>query len=78
MDLNDIVSVKLTEVGAKQLNDEFKKYNTCFPKLKYRTNYVAGDVYEESLWMLFVLFSEIITPSSDKPFNDLQLIEEIK
>lgn len=78
MDLNDIVSVKLTEAGAKHLNRVFEGYNALHCRYKNRTNYVAGEVYKESLWMLFVLFSETINPSSDKPFNDLQLIEEIK
>lgn len=78
MDLNDIVSVKLTEAGAKHLNRVFEGYNALHRRYKNRTNYVAGEVYEESLWMLFVLFSEIITPSLDSPFYDLQLIEEMK
>ncbi len=50
IDLNDTVSVELTEWGATYLNatNIFKEINTT-QKCHYKTDYKAGDVYKNQL-----------------------------
>lgn len=55
IDLNDTVSVELTEWGATYLNamNTFKEMTTP-QECHYKTDYKAGDVYKKQLWQLIL------------------------
>lgn len=59
IDLNDTVSVELTEWGAAYLNatNIFKEITTT-QKCHYKTDYKAGDVYKSQLWELILEFND--------------------
>lgn len=59
IDLNDTVSVELTEWGAAYLNatNIFKEITTT-QKYHYKTDYKAGDVYKSQLWELILEFKD--------------------
>lgn len=72
IDLNDTVSVELTEWGATYLNatNAFKKITTP-QKCHYKTDYKAGDVYKNQLWQLILEFKDGIRFDKEKAFNKL-------
>lgn len=77
IDLNDTVSVELSEWGATYLNamNTFKKITS--PKecqLLYKTNYKAGDIYKDQLWQLILDFKDGIRYDKEKPFNKLKKV----
>lgn len=75
IDLNDTVSVELTEWGATYLNatNIFKEITTT-QKCHYKTDYKAGDVYKNQLWELILEFKDGIRFDKEKPFNKLKKV----
>ena len=75
IDLNDTVSVELTEWGATYLNatNIFKEITTT-QKCHYKTDYKAGDVYKNQLWQLILEFKDGIRFDKEKPFNRLKKV----
>lgn len=73
IDLNDTVSVELTEWGAAYLNatNIFKEIATT-QKCHYKTDYKAGDVYKSQLWELILEFKDGIRFDKEKAFNKLK------
>lgn len=72
IDLNDTVSVELTEWGATYLNatNAFKKIATP-QKCHYKTDYKAGDVYKNQLWQLILEFKDGMRFDKEKAFKKL-------
>ena len=72
IDLNDTVSVELTEWGATYLNatNAFKKIATP-QKCHHKTDYKAGDVYKNQLWQLILEFKDGIRFDKEKAINKL-------
>lgn len=75
IDLNDTVSVELTEWGAAYLNatNIFKEITTT-QKWHYKTDYKAGDVYKSQLWELILEFKDGIRFDKEKAFNKLKKV----
>lgn len=75
IDLNDTVSVELTEWGATYLNETniFKEITTT-QKFHYKTDYKAGDVYKNQLWELILEFKDGIRFDKEKAFNKLKKV----
>lgn len=75
IDLNDTVSVELTEWGATYLNaTNIFKGITLTQKCHYKTDYKAGDVYQNQLWQLILEFKDGIRFDKEKPFNKLKKV----
>lgn len=72
IDLNDTVSVELTEWGATYLNamNTFKEMTTP-QECHYKTDYKAGDVYKKQFWQLILEFKDGIKFDKEKAFNKL-------
>ena len=72
IDLNDTVSVELTEWGATYLNamNTFKEMTTP-QECHYKTDYKAGDVCKKQLWRLILEFKDGIKFDKEKAFNKL-------
>lgn len=73
IDLNDTVTVELTEWGAVYLN----ALNTHRRKIAtgrqfYRTDYKEGHIYRNQLYQLIMDFKDAIKPERPKPFNMLK------
>lgn len=73
MELNDNVTVKLTEAGAKILNDQNIKLKQLFPKLYWKTNYKAEEFYSVQLWNLFNDFGKHCCCGGEVVFTNLEL-----
>lgn len=75
IDLNDTVSVELTEWGATYLNatNIFKEI-TITQKCHYKTDYKAGDIYKNQLWQLILEFKDGIRFDKEKAFNKLKKV----
>ena len=71
IDLNDTVSVELTEWGATYLNAMNTFKNIINPHCHYKTDYKAGDVYKNQLWQLILEFKDGIKFDKEKAFNKL-------
>lgn len=71
IDLNDTVSVELTEWGATYLNAMNTFKNIINPHCHYKTDYKAGDVYKKQLWQLILEFKDGIKFDKEKAFNKL-------
>lgn len=71
IDLNDTVSVELTEWGATYLNAMNTFKNIINPHCHYETDYKAGDVYKKQLWQLILEFKDGIKFDKEKAFNKL-------
>lgn len=58
IDLNDTVSVELSEWGATYLN-AMNTFNKMISPIEtyplYKTNYKAGDIYKDQLWQLILI-----------------------
>lgn len=77
IDLNDTVTVELTEWGAIYLN----ALNTYRRKIAtgrqfYRTDYKEGDIYRNQLYQLIMDFKDAIKSERPKPFNMLKKNQE--
>lgn len=73
IDLNDTVSVELTEWGATYLNaTNIFKETTITQRCHYKTDYKAGDVYKNQLWQLILELKDGIRFDKEKPFNRLK------
>lgn len=70
IDLNDTVSVELTEYGADFLNEYNKK--NCLQK-----EYKEGDIYKNQMWHLMHIFTESIRFDKPKPFNNLKFDKQL-
>lgn len=70
MNLNDPVKIVLTKLGANVLNYENKEFNKLFNR-ELRTDYKAGDVYENLLWLIIVIFAESCEDPLKPPFTNL-------
>lgn len=75
IDLNDTVSVELTEWGAAYLNatNIFNKITTP-QKCHYKTDYKVGDVYQNQFWKLILEFKDGIRFDKEKAFNKLKKV----
>lgn len=71
IDLNDTVSVELTEWGATYLNAMNTFKNIINPHCHYKTDYKAGYVYKKQLWQLILEFKDGIKFDKEKAFNKL-------
>lgn len=75
IDLNDTVSVELTEWGATYLNaTNIFKETTITQRCHYKTDYKAGDVYKTQLWQLILEFKDGIRFDKEKAFNKLKKV----
>lgn len=68
IDLNDTVSVELTEYGADFLNEYYLKY--CI-----KSYYKESHVFKAQLWYIMRIFGESISLIRQNPFNNLKLEE---
>lgn len=73
IDLNDTVTVELTEWGAVYLN-ALNTYKSEFTTGKpiYKTDYKKGDIYRNQLYQLIAEFKDGIRFDKPKPFNKLK------
>ena len=75
---NDTVHVTLTATGADTLNDLNKRANTGFllrSTVRFRTDYIEGEVYRDQLWHIFKVFGDKLDLGLVVPFTDLWLAE---
>ena len=81
MELTDIVTVKLTDEGARLLTN-YTFANVLYVELKNeelidRMIFYGGDEYETPLWKLIKIFGKKeFNIGSNKLFTDLQKAEE--
>lgn len=73
MELNDQVTIVLTETGAKILNKYNVKMQQLSPTLNLDIVYKAGDVYRDQLWSLFNVFKEDCCIGGTVIFTNLEL-----
>lgn len=73
IDLNDTVTVELTEWGAVYLNalNTYKSEITTGKPI-YKTDYKEGDIYRNQLYQLIAEFKDGIRFDKPKPFNKLK------
>lgn len=72
IDLNDIVRITLTKEGAEHINYKNTLENrTTIPKYWSKADYKEGDNFESELWWIVLYFKDAISPSYNKPFNNL-------
>lgn len=72
IDLNDTVSIELTEWGATYLNAMNTFKEMTFPQgCHYKTDYKVGDVYKKQFWQLLLEFKDGIKFNKEKAFNKL-------
>lgn len=75
IDLNDNVSIELTEWGATYLNAANIFKNATIPqKYRYKTDYKAGDAYQNQLWQLMLDFKDGIRFDKEKAFKNLKKV----
>jgi hypothetical protein len=73
IDLNDTVTVELTEWGAIYLNAlNTYKSEIAIGKPVYKTDYKEGDIYRNQLYQLLMDFKDGIKFERPKPFNKLK------
>lgn len=77
IDLNDIVSVELTDWGATYLN-ALNTFNNTTYRYSHpnKTEYKAGDVYQNNLWLLIQEFKGSNRFDKNHPFCKLKKIIE--
>lgn len=73
IDLNDTVTVELTEWGAIYLNAR-NTYKNYTEKLSYKSDYKEGDIYRNQLYQLIMDFKDGIRFDKQKPFNKLKKV----
>lgn len=75
IDLNDTVTVELSEWGATYLN-AMNTFNKMISPIEahpfYKTNYKAGDIYKDQLGYLILDFKDGVRIDKEKPFNKLK------
>lgn len=77
IDMNDSVSVELTEWGATFLNAaNIFKNATISQRHQYKTDYKAGDIYQNQLWKLILDFKDGIRFDKEKAFNNLKKVND--
>lgn len=75
IDLNDTVTVELTEWGAVYLNAlNTYKSEIATGKTVYKTDYKKGDIYRNQLYQLIMDFKDGIKFVRPKPFNKLKKV----
>lgn len=75
--MNDSVSVELTEWGATFLNAaNIFKSATIPQRHQYKTDYKAGDIYQNQLWKLILDFKDGIRFDKEKAFNNLKKVND--
>jgi hypothetical protein len=73
IDLNDTVTVELTEWGAVYLNAlNTYKSEIATGNQVYKTDYKKGDIYRNQLYQLIMDFKDGIKFERPKPFNMLK------
>lgn len=77
MELNDQVTIVLTETGAKILNKHNIKMQQLSPTLNLDVVYKAGDVYRDQLWSLFNVFKEACCIGGTVIFTNLELSKSL-
>lgn len=73
MELNDQVTVKLTEAGAELLNRHNTTLKQSYPTLKLKTKYKAGEIYKAQLWSIFNDFGGDCFCGGTVVFTNLEL-----
>ena len=77
MELQDRVTVTLTEHGAKILNKCNKEFNDRYPKIKlFKTDYKGGDLFTRELYDIINIFKDHFGPGCYICFTNI--IPEIK
>lgn len=71
IDLNDTVSVELTEWGATYLNAMNTFKNIINPHCHYKTDYKVNDIYKDGLWCLMSVFKDGMRFDREKAFKKL-------
>lgn len=71
MELNDKVQVRLTEEGAKVLNENNTFLKMKFKSIYFKTDYKSGDTYTCLLWQLFEHFGCCNNAGSEHAFTGL-------
>lgn len=72
MELQDRVTVTLTEHGAKILNEINKKFNDRYPKIKlFKTDYKGGDLFTSELYDLINSFNGHFNPGCYVCFKNI-------
>lgn len=73
IDLNETVTVELTEWGAVYLNalNTYRR-KIAIGKPVYKTDYKEGDIYRNQLYQLIMDFKDAIKSERPKPFNMLK------
>lgn len=71
IDLNDTVSVELTEWGATYLNAMNTYKNIINPHCHYKTDYKVNDIYKDGLWCLISSFKDGMRFDKEKAFKKL-------
>lgn len=75
--VNDKVRVSLTKIGANTLNQKNKELLELVPRYKnlVRTDYKAGDIYEDQLYEIIHVFAVDCFAGGEIPFNDLEKVK---
>lgn len=76
INLNDWVSVILTETGAKTLNYQNDYYKTFIPNYPFK-HYEKGDVYKTQLHTLMNEFGNDMIVGNETPFENCEVIYEV-
>lgn len=74
IDLNDTVSVELTEWGATYLNAMNIFKNIINPHCHYKTDYKVNDIYKDELWCLISVFKDGMRFDKEKAFRKLKKV----
>lgn len=75
MELNDMVTVRLTAEGAKILNDRNIEMQQQCPALNLGISYKDGDHYKAPLWCLFEEFGNSSHHGCNVVFTNLELLK---
>lgn len=75
MNLNDNVSVILTQRGAEIMNEREHYFSRIIPNYKEHV-YHAGEEYKTQLWCLFKNFGNYISITCQIPFekNEIRIV----
>lgn len=73
MDLNDTVTVTLTNRGAEILNNRYKVICEEYPKAGFRCDYEEGEDHSCLLWEMISKFSGSCGLGQEAVFTNLRL-----
>ncbi|MBF0576049.1 hypothetical protein [Dysgonomonas sp. GY617] len=75
MNLNDFATINFTQIGANILNADNERFNEIFQR-ELKTDYKEGDVYENILWCILILFVDCYEDPLKSPFTNLEKLRQ--